>query len=307
MTATIGSSPLEGRKDGDPVQRFLNAARENEQSLDALLRAWRIERIVVSCQGGAGMAEIDDGARRIWGTLEAALSETASPPALRGLPCDWRPVCGYDLLHKTRSGLPGGRAVPKPFTHALAAEGEDLEISLLLFGAAGDWSGEIAQALVRGLRSGVDGKGGRKPMAPKRRSVLPLSVDYAALAETYDGPVTLHFLTPTSVRVGDKDIFDPFAVLKSLIARVSGMALWHGISIQPDIPGLLDAAAQAAARAEPDLREARSAGRRRGFIGSMTLPPCEPALFRILRLGEAAHAGARCAEGRGRYALKPAA
>lgn len=292
----------------DELSAYLRNAKAEPASFDAFADAWRAERIIVRCPGAGALSNTESTPRRIWGALQAALAAGASAEALDGKPCSWSPPCAFALFHSNQGMHFGGFAVPKPFALAVDAEGEDLLVSLTLFGDACEWGGEAMDALVRGLRAGLDSKAGRRPLAVGGRCLARMHSPEAPQAA---GGAVLYFLTPVSVRRGDVDHAAPYGVLKSLIGRVTGMALWHGINVQASAPALLAEAGGLAARAEWRLDQAgdnqalRQAGRRRGVVGGLFLPPASPVFQRLLHIGAATHAGARCAEGRGRYRLLP--
>ena len=61
--------------------------------------------------------------------------------------------------------------IPKSFLLALDRADKDLFVTLTLFGVAGNWTGEAADALVRGLRNGLDTRGTRRPLEVIERAV----------------------------------------------------------------------------------------------------------------------------------------
>lgn len=219
---------------------------------------WQVSVVSATCSGAAHRCADAATPKRIWGALQTALHALASPEAQAGGRCSWHPISAFDLLHNDWGRHGDGRGIPKPFSLSARPSGPDMVISVLLFGAACAARAEVGAALVAGLRRGIDGRAGGAPQnitarriaSPTGVAPMPEKTGPEQTGPEQTGPVVLQFLTPASVREGDRDHWAPFGVIKGIIGRVTGMARWHGVSLQAAAPALLDEAASLATMAE---------------------------------------------------------
>lgn len=267
-------------------------------------------RVLLLCPGAATVAGNPNLPAKIRGAWGRRLAEGASDGALAGGPCNWPAPCAYDLFFNAQGRATSRLEIPKPFVLALDVAGHDLVVSLTLFGVAGDWAGEAADALVRALREGLDGGPERRALAVTSREIVAAQgLDAADLS----AGALLRFLSPVALRQGKRLHVEPASLLKSIANRISGLALWQGSALAID-PGALKAETEALGEAAewsfdslPDWRRSSKAQNRRfamrGALGELLLSPPSRSLAVLLRLGAEVHAGSHAALGMGRYQL----
>lgn len=251
---------------------------------------------------------------KVRGALGHALLDGASPEARQRLPCPWNPPCALDILFRQRP-LPGIKAgAPPPYSLAADVAGRQLRISLRLFGVAAEsCAAEIADALVRGLRRGLDLDEAR---------IIPIEVDHREIkqcdAVTRRPPaaerIALQFLTPPAPRSDGSPVGDPAALLRGVYDRVIGMARWLGVSTSDSDDWLesrlrsvrFGAAGLVAGGAHyRRTRNNRDGGYRIPILrGSLSIDGEWRPLWPLLVLGETVHGG-RATQGYGRYRLTP--
>jgi hypothetical protein len=294
------------------LRAFLADAPFGETDLPGLLEAWRVTRVRARCNGAAALATNRNGANNIRGAWGRALAEGASVGAVERRECDWAAPCAYDLFFNPMGKLAARLDIPKPWVIALLLDGDDLIVELSLFGVAGDWAGEAADGLVRGLRRGLDGPNGPRPFEVSDRTIE--AAEGLPMAQLPLG-AQLAFRTPLEMRSGDDAHLRPASVIKSLANRASGLARWHGLRLAIG-PAELSAQAElagAAARWEeaaptPWRRGSKAQDRTiplAGRGGVLSLPITPPMIAALLTVGATAHAGGRVTLGLGRYDLIP--
>jgi hypothetical protein len=283
--------------------------------LEAIPSRWRHTVIEVMCARpsrvyGCPLALLN----RVRGALGDALLAGASPEARARLPCPWVPPCTLDILFRQRP-IKGEKAgAPPPYTLAIEAMGEEIEVRLTLIGlAAESCAGEAADGLVRGLRGGIVLNGeSRLALEPLRREItfVPEVVRPAPNTER----IELRFVTPVAPRSWDKVSAGPAAVIRGLFDRVAGLARWSGIAIAEDRTWL--EARLGAVRIDGSglsrgpVHQRRSVSSPAGsydipvLAGRLALSGEWRPLWPLLVLGQTAHAGGRATQGLGRYHLK---
>lgn len=242
---------------------------------------------------------------RIRGALGAQLRETASLAARAGQPCPWSPPCAYDQLWRGQGDVRPGFPIPAPYVIEADADGADLIVTLRLFGRAGDLLGEVADAVLRGLRLGLSGIG---PLEPTDRD-LRIVEGCTPILASHD--IELTFLTPLLLRAENAAHIDPTAFLRSLILRCCGIGWWCDLDLTPDIDGLLAATdlIQGMWQSVETTAWTRTSSpqRRRipmeGWLGELHLSGSILPLADVLALGSVTHAGSRTAWGLGRYQI----
>ncbi len=277
---------------------------------------WHHVRITARCDGGAELARDSAMAARLRGALGRQLTMSASPQALAGAPCPWQPPCALDVLFGQHGKVTGGLEVPKPYVVAVSAVGNDLVAEVTLFGFAGDLAEAAAEALVNGLRHGLNqGEMDRvryRPLSVVDRSIA--SFDNVALAEPPSGAIVmLSMRTPLSIRSGDTVKNPAFGdLVSSLTARVQGLARWQDAALDADWRALIAEGRtlrhHAIPGAAPQHWRRGSTRQDRSFqIGGATVqwlldnPSAE--LLHLLALGQTTGAGGRTALGLGRFQL----
>ncbi len=245
---------------------------------------------------------------KIRGALGTALHDAASAEAQAGVPCPWQPPCGYQVLWRKNGELRPGYTLPAPFVIEADALEDDLWVTVRLFGAAGDYLGEVADALVRGLRAGLSGSGRLEPS--RRVMVAQDGVAVPAIR----GMAELSFVTPVLIRNTEKgNHVDPLALLRGLVDRVDGLARWSGLRLCESARA---EALDAISTLDGDWRQAELVPWRRGALRQGKVLPMGGAVGRVvyrgdlapvaplLAIGELCFAGARAAFGQGRYRLE---
>ncbi|SFR47857.1 Uncharacterized conserved protein [Litoreibacter janthinus] len=280
--------------------------------LDALFDIWRALEIRVLCDGHGQVARYTEIPQKIRGAMGHALRAGASDQAVAGQQCPFQPPCTYDLFHNARASVTGGLEMPKPFVIQTDPAGEDLLVTLRLFGEACDRAHEFGAGLVAGLRAGLEAGGGRR-LRPRvlamEQVALPVPV-----RRPMNTPVVLNFLTPVMQSRAKKPIFDPVSLLTGLGNRITGMARWHGVVLELDAAELKADAARIGGLAQHEGQDdhwhrggrfsaAKVPRKQTGRCGWLRYPAPGDLIGRLLQLGVQTHIGAKCAAGPGRYML----
>lgn len=248
---------------------------------------------------------------KIRGALGEVLRESASAAVRAGRECDWVPPCAYQMLWRSPGELRPGKAMPAPYVLETDALGRDLRVSLTLVGFAGDYLGEVGDALVRALRRGLSG--------PERMVLEPEQRQFHERLGLPDSGIRhqarLDFVTPLLIRNSNEGAhIEPGAVLRSMIHRGDAFARWCGVELDADFPALLEATKRVeGAWAGVDVQEWK-----RGAVQQQRIVPMEGALGRLHLRGDLApfapfiamaqvyHCGARTAWGLGRFRVSHA-
>ncbi len=294
------------------IDRFLkNAAKEEDgPGFAGIAEAWQVTRIVVTVADAADLAADPGTGGRIRGALGHRLADGASEPARKGEPCDWSEPCAFDLLFRCQGRLTGRLELPRPWALSVSAlPGTDrLAVELPLFGIAGHWAGEIADALVRALRGRI---GERSALQVLERRI---NVQEGVSLPPPGRPLMLDFLSPLMLRQGRGFHARPDALLKSAGNRISGLARWHGRRLVPDVEAFLaDIERLNEGAVWEDLSRAKGwsshssrqqqAKPMAGFLGRLLLPPPTKETAALLALAETAQAGSHSTQGLGRFRL----
>lgn len=292
------------------IPSYLEQAAGVPTNVAGLAARWRIARIRILCAGAGGLAGNPNAPAKIRGAWGRALAQSASDKALEGGPCPWPTPCGYSLFFNEPGRLTARLAIPKPFVIALDREGSNLTITLSLFGVATDWVGEAADALVRALREGLDGRMGRRPIKVIEREID--RADGIPIADLSSGAM-IAFHTPFVLRSDQTGHVDPVSLFTGLGNRLSGLARWHGFALSLDPTALKHDAVYAGASSEwidPKAiawtRGSVAQGKKNpmaGVIGVLLTPPLSSLLASLVSIGAYTHAGARTTMGQGRYSL----
>ncbi|GMG85343.1 hypothetical protein LNKW23_45630 [Paralimibaculum aggregatum] len=299
------------------IGAFLDNALEQRIEIAALAAEWRMTRILLRCRGEARRLKDPKLVGKIRGGWGNALEEVASPEAIAERSCSWETPCALSIFFTSYGRHLPGFDLPKPYVFAVDVDRGDLLVMLTLFGAAESWAGEATDGLVRALRVGLDRRGPngrpiREPIGISDRSVrASLGVPVPDLT----GGAVLEFPDQVSQKKGSMPHFEPATLLKGLVKRIKGLALWHGADLAEGTEELLDeahaigATAQWIDRGERRRRQgsrlqARSypvVGRR----GVLILPPMSPVMATLIALGEYTYVGASTRLGNGSYRLHP--
>ncbi len=291
----------------DMIRTFLERAATTVGSVDELAARWQVTRIELSVVGGARLATDRAFGGRVRGALGHRLREGASAAARDGKACDWQAPCAYDVLFNTHGNITPRLEIPKPWALAVGGSGDDLAVSLYLFGIAGNWAGDVADALVRALCGGI---GGHRLKVADRAVEVQRGVAVPDPARA----VMLEFRTPLMLRQGREFHAKPDSLLKSIGNRISGLARWHGMALVPDRPGFLADVTRLSAGAVweelarlPDwTSHSARQGRGKsmgGYLGRLLLPAPGQEVANLLAAGETAQAGSHSTHGLGRFRL----
>jgi len=290
------------------IRKRIEAAAKSKIGLGELGDAWRVAHIAVTCANSAALAHRPEYGGRVRGAIGQQLKQGASKSARNGQPCDWATPCALDILFASQGKITGGLEVPKPWALSLRQEGRDLVIRVALFGMAASWAGEVADALVRGLRAGISDGKRRVPLEVSNRMITMQSGPPVSLPE--DQLLMMEFISPLSLRSGGRAHRNPASLLSSLGNRISGLARWHGHALDISPAELKGAASRVGARASwEDARETgpiQAHSSRHGHVkklqgsyGRLLLPAPGSLLARLLELGLDAQVGGRTTQGFG--------
>ncbi|WP_414897032.1 CRISPR system precrRNA processing endoribonuclease RAMP protein Cas6 [Rhodovulum sp. YEN HP10] len=284
-------------------------AERTRVSIVEFLSELGISRVTVLCPGAAGLVRDPAHIGKIRGALGEALRESASPAVRAGLPCTFSPPCAYAELWFPEGEIRPGKPMPSPYVIEADTEGDGLRVTIKLVGRAGDYLGEVGDALIRGLRRGLSGKRWIR-LEPEARTYS----ETIGLADPgLTAQVSLRFLTPLLVRNSENGPhIEPGAVLRGMIHRADGMARHCGIELDADFPALLEATkAVEGVWTDVDVRDWT-----RGAVRQRRLVPMEGALGRLhlrgdlapfspfIALAEELHTGSRVQFGQGRFRIE---
>ncbi len=281
--------------------------------VEALPPLWRhvVIRAVCArppdCQPDVGLLN------KVRGAMGEALLAGASPAARERLPCPWNPPCALDILFRQRAIRGVGAGAPPPYTLAVDFAGRQLRVSLSLFGVAAEaCAAEVADALVRALRHGLDFEAGRRVALDVTHREID-HVDGVARRMPFARRIALRFVTPAAPRSDGVDDRDPAGIMRGMFSRVVGMARWYGVSVTDDADWLQDRLRavllddSALSAGAPHYRLSANTPEGGYYIpvrtGSLAIAGAWQPLWPLLILGEATHAGGRATQGYGRYRI----
>lgn len=284
--------------------------------LDGFAERFFAQTIVWRVAGMASAAGDPGLLGRIRGAFGNVLLEGGSAQVLAGEPCPWRPPCAAEMLWRKHGRMTAGTDFPNPWLIAADPHRGDLDVSLTLFGFAGDYAPAAAEAMTAALAKRVDWAGETGLFLPAPR-ILGRGLsgrEGIALSAPPVEAVTLEFLSPATL-AKTSPLDDPAPMFATLPLRLAGLARWHGLDL--DTSGLPRVKALFA-RIGWRWRDAREMSWRRGskkqnasvamtgVVGALDLSgeaEALSALWPLLAMGEAAHVGADVAFGFGRYAI----
>ncbi len=240
----------------------------------------------------------------------------ASPASLAEEICDWKPPCANDVLFGPKPALKVSRhthEIPKPFVVRVQKRGDDLILTVLLFGFAREWASEIRAALAEAARERLDWKRlAQNRFLPAERRIGISQRDLACDLGPVPARTVMRFITPIDCKNADP-ADRPESVLSRLASRIWLLARWHDVTIEADWPALLaawrgtdlcviDATAHALAR--NSTRTAQT------FIEStrlfdLSLDGELAVIWPLLVIGKQSQVGRGTTIGLGRYVLLP--
>ena len=279
--------------------------------LDGLCANWSIQNIQVCVKNSGHLAAQAETLQRIRGAMGREMYASASKSAQDNRPCTFTPTCAYDLFHRVQGKLPNKRSIPMPYVIECDPIGQDLLVTVRLFGRAVYWVHEFRAALVAGLRKGLIDNSGR--LHPQTISASQIVETTGVHIHNLDAPIVIDFLTPVLQSRNGVPIFEPLSLLTGLAARIAGMAWWHNSTLLLDAFSVDAAARRLLAGAQSYTDEAKflrghgnqnRATVQTGTTGWLRCPAPTSPLSIILQLGVQTHFGAKTSAGAGRYLLK---
>jgi len=296
--------------DGQAHTAFARFLAEAETASDVMqiAQAWYDQTVTYRLSGGAGLAQHGLGGH-LRRSFLGALGRGASPAAQNNLPCPWDPPCALDVFLREQFRGARGDGLPKPYVIFTDVAGDDLLVSLRVFGAANDWFNLAAEAMLAGMREilpcrrlfGCD----LPPVAGRRvERVAGIGIPEGSSS------VSLEFITPVDVAGKGGPI--EASLLSRLLRRVDALARWQGFALSPafartlaKLIGEMDYHGSRLVAGEyfspnKKLQKRRHATMTGALVVTGALGPVLP----VLAIGERCHIGRAAIEGLGRYNTK---
>jgi hypothetical protein len=285
------------------------------EDVHGLLENWLDQTVTCRLIGAGGVKPLALGAH-LRRSFLGALGRGASPQAVRDLPCPWMPPCALDIFCREQARDAHGNGLPKPYVIFASRAGDDLEVSLRVFGCANDWFMAGAEAFVAGMRDILPWqKVCARPM-PLLGSRL-LERRHGLRLPVVQNEITLQFLTPVDAGKPKGDsTARPDALERSLLSRllrrVDALSPWQGTvlndaawrSLHGAIEELDFSASQLVAGRHESANRTRQRRHHRTVTGQITLRgEGVAALLPVLVMAERCHAGRAAREGLGRFRL----
>ncbi len=202
------------------------------QKVDLLLLAelWTIDHLRFVCDWPQGMEDYPELALRVRGAFGRRLAEQHEGPRRRS---GARLPRAYDVLFSSVATRSAGLELPKPVGLRVSRERDCLIVDLRLFGAAGLWLEEAADAMARALEGGI----ALHAQARLRASARVRDVGIRRTENVVTGDATtatMTFLTPAVVRGGGRLSDDPRSLLRAAPRIVASLARWQGLELVAD-------------------------------------------------------------------------
>ncbi len=282
-----------------------------------LVSAWADQTLTLRL-GGAGHTHGWIGAH-LRRSFLGALGPGASCEARAGGACPWDPPCALDVFCREQLRGARGDGLPKPYVIAAWPEGDDLTVSLRVFGMAIDWAMVAFEALVSGIGTILPwakiARDLTRPPPILQRDISMFSGQSFDVSGASTIPVTsaqLEFLSPMDA-TGTNVLEQPHSILARALRRVDGLSRWNGVTLDPEVGARL---AQQTRRLRFDMSGVRSgqyssanrhAQRRRDqtIKGKILFSGEFADLWQLLQLAERGHIGRHAVEGLGRIRLSP--
>ena len=272
-----------------------------------IAQAWCDQTVTYRLSGGTRLARSGLGGH-LRRSFLGALGRGASSAAQNNKPCTWDPPCALDVFLREQFRGARGDGLPKPYVIFTDVAGDDLLVSLRVFGVANDWFNVAAEALLVGMREILPCQrlfGCDLPPVAERRVEL---VSGLSVPEGLSS-VSVEFLTPVDVE-GKGGPTEP-SLLSRLLRRVDGLARWQGLALSPDhgrslagLIGELDYQRSSLVRDSYSSPNRKSQQRRHKTMTGVLVAtgPLVP-ILPILAIGERCHIGRAAIEGLGRYRM----
>lgn len=160
-----------------------------------------------------------------------AMARGASLQALNNEVCPWDPPCALDIFMREQLRGARGDGLPKPYVLFCDVDGDDLLVSLRVFGLANDWFYLAAEAVLAGMRDILPWQrlfGRGMPPVIDREVVQVSGVTVPDLKAGF----ALEFITPVDA-TGKSGVIER-SLLSRLLRRVDALARWQGMALDPD-------------------------------------------------------------------------
>lgn len=224
--------------DGHDIRHMLGGALEPVSPLEICdLFTWAT--ISFEIEGEFGASSGYDLARKIRGAMWPQLVEIASTESTKGLACPRKPASLLDILWNDMGRLPRGKDIPKPWVlratdPKVVASGKPRSlVQLVLFGLASCLCEELADVLAATIEAGL--QDGRRKLVLKiidDEIVIDEGIDQIAVKQGQE--VKIDLLSPLKLSADGSASFNYTALLPSLIDRIEGLGLWHGVKLSCD-------------------------------------------------------------------------
>jgi hypothetical protein len=188
---------------------------------------WSHHETLVICPRPRDLEDHPDLAYRIRGALGNVVNALGPPVAHRFDPFD-RPAPFATLY-----GLEAQHLV-RPFYLLADVIGEQVFVTLRLFGDARIWSGQLGFALVETLMRGVAIRSGGRLRVVFHPVDMQQTTRLIVDETVHASDASLLFRTPVAVRKGHMLKIDGASILKSAVTRAREMAPWLGLRIDAD-------------------------------------------------------------------------
>ena len=218
-------------------QRLANPSMQTD--LRGLADIWVQHRIVLGLIGMGRFSSAPSLLNKVRGALGRVLLQMGSADVGKGRPCIWSDTCAAEGLFGAKPTIRIGAfrgEITKPYRLTQKRKGEDLIVSLDLYGFARVWRHEVKWALLFALREFVDWDLLAKDngfFVPKCVHVSEPVLLEIPIHERDCTHVRLLFQSPVDAERGS--IFQrPDLLFKRLSLRLSMLARWHEVTLQED-------------------------------------------------------------------------
>lgn len=275
----------------------------------ALAGLWHDQTVIYRLENGRKLQRPDLGAH-LRRSFLGALAAGASPGARNNLPCPWDPPCGLDIFLREQLRGSRGDGLPKPYVIFSETCGNDLLVSLRVFGMANDWFMLAAEAMLAGMRDLLPWQriyGCDLPVIGDRQFQQVSGLELPSVGDI----VRLKFISAVDAGGGKAGRRIEPSLLSRLLRRIDGLARWQGVGFTPDYGREMAAMiadldySQSALRPGTHISPSRHRKTRphKTMQGMLVVIGDLTALLPVLAIGERCHMGRAAVEGMGRYRM----
>jgi len=170
---------------------------------------------------------------RLRGAIGNATMSGASTQSLANNSCPWNPPCLNDLFYgpKPNSGI-RGQNYPNPYILMSDRIGQDLILTLRVFGFANEWLPVIRSNFLAAVRQNIPWSIiGKDAFLPKETEIsYSNEVISVQVPKVIPSTVLLRFTTPFDCKNYDP-LNKPLSLCRSIRERFQMMARWHSVDI----------------------------------------------------------------------------